>query len=57
MHHSDQPMRSSRLRRTIVIVPCWMIALRWLRVTMPMWKKPRYSAWHIALNALSAASR
>jgi len=26
------------------MVPCWMIALRSLRVIMPMWKKPRYSA-------------
>ena len=41
----------------MVIVPCMMIALRSLRVTMPMWKKPRYSAWHIALNALWSASR
>ena len=45
------------VRRTMVMVPCWMMALRSLRVTMPMRKKPRYSAWHIALNRFSSPSR
>ena len=41
MHHSAQPPRlASASRRISVIVPCWMIASRSLRWTMPMWKKP-----------------
>ena len=39
------------------MVPCWMMALRWARVTMPAWKKPAYSQNISRLKALSAPSR
>ena len=46
----DAPFASSRRLppapawRTMVMVPCWMMALCSLRSTMPIWKKPRYSS-------------
>ncbi len=40
-----------------VMVPCWMMALRSLRVTMPSWKNPAYSQNIKRLKKLSPASR
>jgi len=37
------PRVSRRLRSDERIVPCWMMALRSLRVIIPIWKNPRYS--------------
>ena len=44
-------------RRMSVMVPCWMMALRSLRWTMPTLKKPAYSQKHMRLNQPSAPSR
>src|SRR5437016_12019615 len=51
MHQVAQPFISSmQVRRTRVMVPCWMMASYSLRRHMPMSKKPAYSQLSISLK-------
>jgi len=45
------------LLRIMVMVPCWMMALRSFLCTMPMRKKPSYSQAHTVLYGSPAHSR